>query len=767
MDSLDDRRSASNGVSFFPVITASGFAATVAQIVLLRELLVLFYGIELYIGAVLTVWLLGGALGSRLSVRLAAGHPSKEHIQGLVLISALILPTTLLLIRASSHLLGLVSGNILPLTKLLQICFVATFPCAFVSGALFGLCWFFSKKINENPMKIYMGEALGATVGGLFFYLLVILHQSTLSILLFASLILLFTAALVFRKVVGKRGRVFRAQLYLTGVIAAAMIAALFFQKPLDHLSRRWQWGPDFKAAADTAYQNLVVLHRDRQDSVFANGLWLFSSPDRQSVEYAVHPPLLQHPSPKSVLVLGGVPAGLPEEILRHPSVRSVTAVELDPALVRFTATYLSARSTASSSEKKVRMHYQDAALFLRTDHTRYDVILMNVGDPINAQFNRFYTTSFFSEIKSHLAPGGIYSFGVSGGEEMLGEVQIEFLGTVYRTLDRTFSTVSVLPGDPVRFFAAGSETRLTDNPQVLSDRIHERGLDLSYVRKDTLLDRFEAFRLRYFNTLLEDSLSDRINRDFTPLCYAHALQLWAQQWHPLLGKTVQSITRISPTLLWILFLSICILSLVVFRTGKYRGRRAVCLSVAVVGGLCMVAQMVMLIVFQIIKSALFLHLALIVALFMAGLAGGAAWMSSRRRTAGVNTEAGKLLIRIQTLICFFPCVLAALFLLLHGPLRDTAGSNLPVFLFPGFSLIMGLLEGAHFAAATSTMAGLGQAVPAIGGRLYAFDLLGSAGGLLVATFFLVPVIGPVGLLPMLSVASATSLVVLLSARPL
>lgn len=406
-------------------------------------------------------------------------------------------------------------------------------------------------------------------------------------------------------------------------------------------------------------------------------------------------------------------------------------------------------------------MNYQDAAVFLRTDPARYDVILMSVGDPVNAQLNRFYTISFFTEVKNRLAPGGLFSFGVSGGEEMLGEVQIQFLGAIYRTLERSFSAVSVLPGDRVRFFAAGDETRLIDDPRVLSDRIRDRGLDLSYVREDTLLDRYEAFRLRYFNTVLQDAPPGRINKDFTPLCYTNTLRLWAQQWHPKLGKVVQFVTGISPTLLWLFFLTLCVLFPIAFWFGKYRSRQTVCLSVAVVGGSCMVAQMVMLIVFQILKGALFLHLALIVALFMAGLAGGGAGMSARLRSVGENFNAGKLLIRLQTIVCFFPCMLAALFLLLHGPFREAAGSNLPVFLFPGLSFAMGLLEGAHFSAATATMANLGQPASAIGGRLYSFDLAGSAGGLLVATFLLLPVLGPVQLLPMLSVAVLASLALL------
>ena len=59
----------SDGFSCFPVIAASGFAAALAQIVLLRELMVLCYGIELCVGFILAAWLAGSAIGCRVSVR--------------------------------------------------------------------------------------------------------------------------------------------------------------------------------------------------------------------------------------------------------------------------------------------------------------------------------------------------------------------------------------------------------------------------------------------------------------------------------------------------------------------------------------------------------------------------------------------------------------------------------------------------------------------------------------------------------------------------
>jgi hypothetical protein len=266
---------------------------------------------------------------------------------------------------------------------------------------------------------------------------------------------------------------------------------------------------------------------------------------------------------------------------------------------------------------------------------------------------------------------------------------------------------------------------------------------------------------MQYLNTVLQDTPANLINRDFSPLCYTHAIRLWAQQWHPLLGKSVRWLTRISPALLWVFFLLACILVPGGFRAAGFEKQWAVCLNVGVVGGTCMVVQMVLLIVFQILEGALFLHLALIVALFMAGLAAGAAWMSPKAmKPAG----AVKRLFRIQAVFCILPWTLAGLFLLLGGPFRD-AGGSLNVWLFPGLSFVSGMIEGMHYAAAAAAMAELGRPVPGIGGRLYAFDLIGSAGGLIAATFLLVPVFGPIRMLPLLGIAACAGLVLLLGPK--
>jgi spermidine synthase len=758
-------KTVSPGKRLFFMITSSGFAAAVAQIVLLRELMAICYGIELCMGVILAAWLLGSALGCRVFMRPRARSAQTAILPGaLMILAAVVLPLTLLTIRAAGIFTGTVPGELSPLTRLLPVCIGVPLPLSFLSGALFALCWNAIGKRDGIPISIYVGEALGAAAGGGLFYLLVACQQSAMTVLLVTALGLLLTAAVFFRR--RHRGR--RPPLVLACLLTGIAVACLFFRADIDLASRRLQWGPDFITSRDTPYQNLAMLRNGGQVSVFSNGLWLFSAPDPMSREWAVHPALLMHPAPGSVLLLGGDPAGLATEILRHPSVTEIHVVELDPAMTAF-ATSGTGESSApeTTSGNRVIRHYGDAANFIRNASGTWDVIVMNVGDPVNAQMNRFYTASFFFEVREHLRDGGIFSFGVSGSQEMLGEIQIAFLGAIRGTLARVFPDVSVLPGDPVQFFAAGTGGRLTDAPETLVERMHQRGLTLSHVREDTLRDRFETFRRQYFDTVLEDASVNRVNRDFTPLCYAHALGLWSARWHSRLGDIVSAMTRIRLRTVWGGLVLICGLALLVFRMGKCRPRTAaVCLSVGTVGGVTMGVQMAILIVFQVMEGAVFLHLALIVTLFMAGLAMGAGGASALLKPGGATAaRAGRLLIRIQTGLTLFPLLLAGIFFLLHSPIFSGGSPVMPA-VFSVASLFSGILGGAHFAAASGTLAELGTPASGIGGRLYGIDLAGSAACLLAATFLVIPALGPLHLLPMLSAVAATGLIVL-GSRPL
>ena len=743
-------------------ITTTGFAATVAQIIILRELLVLFYGNELSAGLIFAGWLVWSGLGSGLAAKWASKIHAHTTLIRLMLVGlAALLPLSVLFIRATRIIWTLPAGELPSIGKMLLISVSVTGLICPLSGALFGICWALYRKNGENqPIEIYLGEALGSAAGGLIFYFIFISYSSVFTTIWITSGIILLISGWMLRPWRPRSNLRFGHMMWIA--VSILVIAGTVGGSRLDHMSRRWQWGPNISAVYDTAFHNIALLKKEDQLSVFTNGLWLFSEPDRLSAEHGAHLALLQHPSPKTILLLGGGVAGLVEELFKHPSLQHIDYVEPDPDFIPLLEPHLSSATNTYLEHPRVGVFHQDPRIFMRRSDTRYDVILMNVGDPITAQMNRFYTAEFFALLKKRLLPGGIFSFAVSGGESMLGPTQVRFLSSIRKTLIQVFPKTLIYPGDQNRFFATDTKGVLLSDPSTLAFRIAERNLQLIYIREDILQDALSPFRLDYFKTMLEGKKGAAVNKDFFPICYFHNLMMWSIQWHDKLQKLLNTLADLKLRWVWTGLAMAGVIIAVIFWTGPNKFKIAVAASIFVSGAIEMVLQVVFLLSFQIIEGFVYRQLALIIAFFMSGLAVGAGWVSRYNFPETEAAIARKLFIGIQALVCLLPLGLMLFILLIQGEIQNVVSPAAMGWLFSGFSLISGIFGGVHFGLAVRVMAAAGISLEKIGGGFYALDLAGAAAGVLMATLFIIPIYGIMNTLFFLSALAGISLLTLL-----
>ena len=176
-------------------ITTTGFVATVAQIIIVRELLVLFYGNELSAGLIFACWLLWTGLGSGLSAKWALKVSTHTTLLRLMLLClSAMLPLSVLFIRATRIIWMLPAGELPSIGKMLLISVTVTGLFCPVSGALFGICWAIHRRKKENrPLGIYLGEALGSAAGGLTFYFIFIPYVSVSTTLWITCGMILFS----------------------------------------------------------------------------------------------------------------------------------------------------------------------------------------------------------------------------------------------------------------------------------------------------------------------------------------------------------------------------------------------------------------------------------------------------------------------------------------------------------------------------------------------------------------------------------------------
>ena len=743
-------------------ITTTGFVATIAQVIILRELLVLFYGNELSAGFIFAGWLLWSGLGSGLAGKWALKVSAQTTLLSLLLVGlSAMLPLSVFFIRATRIIWTLPAGELPSIGKMLLISVASTGLFCPVSGALFGICWAIHRRKGENqPLGIYLAEALGSAAGGLIFYFVFLPYASVFTSIWFTCGLVLFISWWLFRPWPPDSNMRMGHLMWIA--VSGLVVAGAVCGSRLDHVSRRWQWGPDLAAVYDTAYHNIAVVQKDVQVSVFTNGLWLFSEPDRLSAEYGVHLALLQHQNPKTILLLGGGIAGLLEELFKHPGLRYVDYVEPDPEFIHLLKPHLSSATATSLRHPRVRLFHRDPRIFLRRSQMSYDVILMSMGDPITAQMNRFYTKEFFALVNQRLSRGGIFSFAVSGGESMLGPTQARFLGSIKKTLVEIFPHTLIYPGDQNRFFATDISGDLLSDYAVLADRIFERNLQLTYIREGILQDALSPLRLDYLKSIMEGVSGIAVNKDFFPICYFHSLMMWANQWHVGLQKIFNILADLKLGWLWAGLVIAGGIIVAIFWTGRSKFKAAVAGSIFISGAIEMVLQVVFLLSFQIIAGFVYRQLALIIAFFMTGLALGAGWMSHKNPSQMKTNVARRRLIQIQVLVCMLPLGLMIFLQLIHGDLRDFLAPATMGWIFSGLSLITGILGGVHFALAVQVMAGTGVALEKIGGGFYALDLSGAAAGVLMATLFILPIYGIMNTLVFLSTLSVISLFTLL-----
>ncbi len=118
------------------------------------------------------------------------------------------------------------------------------------------------------------------------------------------------------------------------------------------------------------------------------------------------HVPLLLHPHPKKVMVLGlasGVSAG---SALLYP-VEQVDCLEISPE-VAAASHYFEAVSRLDYRDPRFHLILDDARNFLAMTDARYDVITIESTNPWIAGIGTLFTREFFQLLADHLDPGGM-----------------------------------------------------------------------------------------------------------------------------------------------------------------------------------------------------------------------------------------------------------------------------------------------------------------------------------------------------------------------
>ncbi|CAF1346123.1 unnamed protein product [Adineta ricciae] len=117
--------------------------------------------------------------------------------------------------------------------------------------------------------------------------------------------------------------------------------------------------------------------------------------------EMAAFLPLLAHPEPKRVLIIGGGDGGVIREVVKHPQVEEVILCEIDQDVIDLSKKYLPEMAKGFASPK-VTVIISDGCEYLKQHANEFDVIITDSSDP-DGPAEGLFEKSFYSLMKSAL----------------------------------------------------------------------------------------------------------------------------------------------------------------------------------------------------------------------------------------------------------------------------------------------------------------------------------------------------------------------------
>ncbi len=192
--------------------------------------------------------------------------------------------------------------------------------------------------------------------------------------------------------------------------VVAALLGAMAYADRISTWAEDRFYADRIVYSETSRYQRVVVTSGRAGVRLFLNGNLQFHSRDEYRYHEAlVHPAMAAQGAPKRVLVLGGGDGMAVREVLKHPSVKSVTLVELDPHMTTLFAEQPMLRELNGDALRspKLTVINTDAFAWLEQNPGTFDVIVVDFPDPTNFSLGKLYTTSFYALLDAHLSASG------------------------------------------------------------------------------------------------------------------------------------------------------------------------------------------------------------------------------------------------------------------------------------------------------------------------------------------------------------------------
>jgi len=134
--------------------------------------------------------------------------------------------------------------------------------------------------------------------------------------------------------------------------------------------------------------------------------------------EALVHPAMLTHPHPEKVFIAGGGEGATLREVLAHRTVKRAVMVDIDEEVVELCRRFLPSWHQDAFDDPRTELHFADARKYLEESSDKFNVIIIDLVDPLEGGPARLlYTKEFYRIIEQKLEPDGIMSVQAESAE--------------------------------------------------------------------------------------------------------------------------------------------------------------------------------------------------------------------------------------------------------------------------------------------------------------------------------------------------------------
>ena len=127
--------------------------------------------------------------------------------------------------------------------------------------------------------------------------------------------------------------------------------------------------------------------------------------------EALVHPAMLTHPRPEKVFIAGGGEGATLREVLAHKTVKKAVMVDIDEEVVKLCRRFLPSWHQKAFDDPRAELHFADARQYLEESSDEFDVIIIDLVDPLeHGPARLLYTREFYQIVRQRLGHAGIMS---------------------------------------------------------------------------------------------------------------------------------------------------------------------------------------------------------------------------------------------------------------------------------------------------------------------------------------------------------------------